>query len=50
MNSQTPCSSNDFAGNLNVVEVHISILRSKLGDSDKSLIRTIRGLGYALGR
>ncbi len=40
----------DFAGNLNVVEVHISILRSKLGDSDKSLIRTIRGLGYALGR
>lgn len=40
----------DFVSNLNVVEVHISILRSKLGDTDKSMIRTVRGLGYALGR
>lgn len=37
------------AVNLNVVEVHISSLRTKLGDGDKSLIRTVRGLGYCLG-
>ena len=37
------------AVNLNVVEVHISSLRSKLSDQDKSLIRTVRGLGYCLG-
>ena len=37
------------AVNLNVVEVHISSLRTKLGDQDKSLIRTVRGLGYCLG-
>lgn len=37
------------AVNLNVVEVHISSLRTKLGDQDKSLIRTLRGLGYCLG-
>jgi DNA-binding response OmpR family regulator len=37
------------AVNLNVVEVHISSLRTKLGDHDKSLIRTVRGLGYCLG-
>jgi len=37
------------AVNLNVVEVHISSLRTKLGDQEKSLIRTVRGLGYCLG-
>lgn len=37
------------AVNLNVVEVHMSSLRTKLGDQDKSLIRTVRGLGYCLG-
>ena len=37
------------AVNLNVVEVHISSLRTKLGDQDKSLIRTVRGLGYCFG-
>ncbi|MBS2040720.1 response regulator transcription factor [bacterium] len=35
--------------NLNVVEVHMSSLRNKLGDQSKSLIRTVRGLGYCLG-
>lgn len=36
--------------NINVVEVHISSLRGKLGDSERKLIRTVRGLGYVLGR
>lgn len=39
----------DESTNLNVVEVHISSLRNKLGDADRSLIRTVRGLGYTLG-
>ncbi|MHB2015843.1 MAG: winged helix-turn-helix domain-containing protein [Candidatus Xenobia bacterium] len=39
----------DFTGDTNVVEVHISALRSKLADSDRRLIRTVRGVGYALG-
>lgn len=33
----------------NVLEVHVSSLRSKLGDAQKKLIRTIRGVGYSLG-
>ena len=37
------------AVNLNVVEVHISSLRQKLGEGAKNLIRTVRGLGYSLG-
>ena len=36
--------------NVNVVEVHISSLRGKLGDTERKLIRTVRGLGYVLGR
>ena len=39
----------DDTSNLNVVEVHISSLRHKLGDHEKALIRTVRGLGYTLG-
>ncbi|MEW6283560.1 MAG: response regulator transcription factor [Candidatus Eremiobacterota bacterium] len=39
----------DFEGNTNVVEVHVSALRQKLGDSQRRLIRTVRGVGYALG-
>jgi DNA-binding response OmpR family regulator len=39
----------EFEGDTNVVEVHVSALRSKLGDEDKRLIRTVRGVGYALG-
>lgn len=37
------------AANLNVVEVHVSSLRQKLGEGAKNLIRTVRGLGYSLG-
>ena len=33
----------------NVVEVHVSALRAKLGDHERRLIRTVRGVGYALG-
>ncbi len=39
----------DYPGGTNVVEVHLSALRAKLGDSDRRLIRTVRGVGYALG-
>ena len=39
----------DYPGGANVVEVHLSALRSKLGDSERRLIRTVRGVGYALG-
>ena len=39
----------DYDGNTNVVEVHVSALRSKLGDSERRLIRTVRGTGYSLG-
>lgn len=39
----------DFEGNTSVVEVHISALRSKLGDDNKEIIRTVRGVGYVLG-
>jgi DNA-binding response OmpR family regulator len=39
----------DYPGGANVVEVHLSALRAKLGDSDRRLIRTVRGVGYALG-
>lgn len=39
----------DFEGSTNVVEVHISSLRQKLGDTDRRLIRTVRSVGYALG-
>lgn len=39
----------DYEGNANVVEAHLSSLRSKLGDNDRKLIRTVRGAGYILG-
>lgn len=39
----------DASGDTNVVEVHVSALRSKLGDSERRLIRTVRGVGYAVG-
>ena len=37
----------DYAGDTNVVDVHISHLRDKLGDQDRRLIQTIYGVGYA---
>ena len=37
----------DFDGFTNTVEVHISALRQKLGDDNRRLIRTVRGVGYA---
>ena len=38
----------DYLGDGNLIEVHISALRDKLGDTDRRLIRTVRGVGYAL--
>jgi DNA-binding response OmpR family regulator len=39
----------DHLGDGNLIEAHISALREKLGDRDRRLIRTVRGVGYALG-
>lgn len=33
----------------NVVEVYVCALRNKLGDDERKLLRTVRGVGYALG-
>lgn len=38
----------DWVGDTNVVEVHISSLRDKIGDADRQIIRTVRGVGYTL--
>jgi DNA-binding response OmpR family regulator len=38
----------DYLGDGNLIEVHISALREKLGDQERKLIRTVRGVGYAL--
>jgi DNA-binding response OmpR family regulator len=38
----------DYIGDGNLIEVHISALREKLGDRQRTVIRTVRGLGYAL--
>ncbi|NMP21778.1 response regulator transcription factor [Sulfobacillus harzensis] len=39
----------DFPGDDNLVEVHISSLRDKIGDRQKTVIQTVRGFGYRLG-
>ncbi|HEX2037942.1 MAG TPA: response regulator transcription factor [Chloroflexota bacterium] len=38
----------DYVGDTKLIDVHISALRAKLGDEDRSLIRTVRGIGYSL--
>jgi DNA-binding response OmpR family regulator len=38
----------DYVADPNLVEVHISALRAKLGDTARQLIRTVRGVGYTL--
>ena len=38
----------DFAGDTNIVDVHISHLREKIQDKPPKLIRTVYGTGYAL--
>lgn len=38
----------DFDGNYGIVETYVSYLRKKLGDSDTSLIQTVRGVGYVI--
>jgi DNA-binding response OmpR family regulator len=38
----------DYLGDGNLIEVHVSALRDKLGDRQRRLIRTVRGVGYAL--
>ena len=38
----------DFYGDTNVVDVYIRYLREKLEDEDRTLIRSVRGVGYTL--
>jgi DNA-binding response OmpR family regulator len=38
----------EYEGDANVIEAHVSALRDKLGDRDRTLIRSIRGVGYTL--
>jgi DNA-binding response OmpR family regulator len=38
----------DFVGDSNVVDVYVRNLREKLGDEDRNLIRSVRGVGYSL--
>jgi DNA-binding response OmpR family regulator len=38
----------DYLGDTNVIDVHIRHLREKLSDDDRSLIRSVRGVGYGL--
>lgn len=37
-----------FVGQTNTVDVYIRTLRNKIGDPNKNLIKTVRGLGYCL--
>ncbi|ACL26123.1 MULTISPECIES: response regulator transcription factor [Chloroflexus] len=37
-----------YVGDSNIVEVHISNLREKIGDHERKLIRTVYGVGYTL--
>jgi DNA-binding response OmpR family regulator len=37
----------EYAGDANIVEVHISHLRDKIGDRPPRLIQTVYGVGYA---
>ncbi|MGQ9742850.1 winged helix-turn-helix domain-containing protein, partial [Chloroflexus sp.] len=37
-----------YVGDSNIIEVHISNLREKIGDHERKLIRTIYGVGYCL--
>jgi DNA-binding response OmpR family regulator len=38
----------DYLGDTNVVDVYVRYLRDKLGDEERTLIRSVRGVGYAL--
>jgi DNA-binding response OmpR family regulator len=38
----------DYFGDTNVVDVYVRYLREKLGDEDRKLIRSVRGVGYTL--
>lgn len=38
----------EYLGDTNVIDVHIRHLREKLGDEERNLIRSVRGVGYGL--
>lgn len=38
----------DFVGQTNTVDVYIRNIRNKIGEPNKNLIKTVRGLGYCL--
>ncbi len=39
----------DFYGNDNIVEQYVRYLREKLGEHGRTLLQTVRGVGYRLG-
>ncbi|HMA35464.1 MAG TPA: response regulator transcription factor [Chloroflexia bacterium] len=38
----------DYFGDTNVVDVYVRYLREKLGDDERTVIRSVRGVGYSL--
>ena len=38
----------DYFGDTNVVDVYVRYLREKLADEERTLIRSVRGVGYTL--
>lgn len=36
----------DFNGEENIVEVYVKYLREKIGDKERNILRTVRGVGY----
>ncbi len=38
----------DHPGDSNLIDVHVRHLREKLGDADRTLLRSVRGIGYGL--
>lgn len=38
----------DYFGSVNVVEVYMKTLRQKLGDTEHTMLQTVRGFGYKL--
>ena len=38
----------DFGGDTNIIDAYVRLLREKLDDHDRSLIQTVRGVGFTL--
>jgi DNA-binding response OmpR family regulator len=38
----------EYAGDTNVVDVHVGHIRNRIGDNDRRIIQTVYGVGYSL--